>query len=534
MFSYACVIDLSFNLEQPSILTDSLSKIAKNEPAGLRMDYDLMCELAGVDGAWMYNEGLVLQGFDTALVPLQGNDWPDHSRWHLWRTPGKMIKMEELDVESRRKKVTDLEMFKGKLVYVGWVIDSTFLLGTSHSATASDLRGSKVEKVEKLMERSQQSLAVQLQQPSSHGAPSVAVVYQNTWNYVPTLKPATRSAQYENLMFNQLQERQVILYDEETQNATLVPLIALLVFATLRYIKHFGYTHFRSSKGSPTWESITKLKLPLPCYDIGEGCEKVFLENYKTELSKGVPDRGVVRFEQVVYAVYVAIDDANNAASRRKINRERRSDKKALYGFDLREAVLTEDIYFRKLKCTASMRAWATAAEQTDVIFVRGLGALIVPASDDCRSTYPGLLIGTVLSLKKQYSKNTWEPNDQHRRIKNTKSQWIMHGEPFSTCKHIDAATTTCDDISRIQTISQNSNFTAVFHRRQEVKSQLNVVGNVWAVAKEGMWSPKVWSGTCPDCGLHPTGAVRFGKVCRCTFVSMLISTAPADIFMAV
>ena len=521
IFSYACVIDLNLNVEQPSILTDSLSKIANNEPAGLRMDYDLIWELAGIEETRMYKEALVLRGFDTALVPLQGGDWPDHSRWHLWRTPGKMIKMEELDVKSGHEKVIDLERFKGKLVYVGWVVESKFLLGTNHSATASDLRGSHVDTVGMLKEKSQQAAAFQLQLPSYHGLPGVGVHRQQNWNYGSTLKAATRSEQYEVFMFNQLRERRVILYDEDTKNATLVPPIALLMFATLRYIRHFEYTHFRPRKDSPTWESITTLRLPPECYDIGDKCKGVFLDNDETELSQGLPAQKVVSFRRVVYGMYEAIDAGNNA-SRKEISKKRRSNKKALYGFDLREAIRTEDIYFRRLKCTASMKVWAAAAEQTDVIFVNGLGALIVPACDDCMTTprtYPGLLNGTVSSLEREYSRNLWEPNDQHRRIKNTNSQWIIHGKPFAQCKHQDpAATTTCDDISRIQTISQNSKFTAVFHRRQELKSQLNVVSNVWSVMKEGMWSRKVWSDTCPDWELRPKGAVRFGKVCRCAW----------------
>ena len=156
-------------------------------------------------------------------------------------------------------------------------------------------------------------------------------------------------------MFSQLRERQVILYDEETQNATLVPMIALLIFATPRYIKHFGCTNCRPKIDSPTWESITELRWPEQCYDIRDECEEVFLENEQTGLSKGVPARGVVHSTRVVYAVYEAIDESNTE-SRRKISRERRSGKKTLYGFDLREAIRTEDVYIRRLKCTASMR----------------------------------------------------------------------------------------------------------------------------------------------------------------------------------
>ena len=158
---------------------------------------------------------------------------------------------------------------------------------------------------------------------------------------------------------------------------------------------------------------------------------------------------------------------------------------------------------------------------------MRGFGALIVPACNDYISTYPGLLIGTVSSLETEHSRDNWEPNDQHQRVKDTNAQWIIRGKPLSPCSHqYPNAITTCDDISRIQTISQNSKFIAIFHRRQDVKSQLNVIGNVSTVVKGGMWSPKAWSDRCPECDLHQRGAVRFGKVCRCALVSILNPTS--------
>ena len=118
------------------------------------MDYELMLELTGIDFTLMYDEVLVFQGLDTAIIPLQGGDWPDYSRWHLWRTLGKRIKMKELHMKTGREKARDLEKFKGKSVSVGWVVESRFLIGTSHSATASDLSGSEVETVGKLLDKS--------------------------------------------------------------------------------------------------------------------------------------------------------------------------------------------------------------------------------------------------------------------------------------------------------------------------------------------------------------------------------------------
>ena len=162
------------------------------------------------------------------------------------------------------------------------------------------------------------------------------------------------------------------------------------------------------------------------------------------------------------------------------------------------------------------MKAWAAAAEQVDVIFVNNLGGLIIPSSriTDCMTTYPGILSGTVLSLKQAFSRGLWDPNIQHLRIGDTDYQWIFTGEPFAECKHQNnAASTSCYDTARIQTLCKNSKFKAVFHRRNGIRRQLNIVGNVWTVKQEGMWSKKLWQNTCGNCTLVSSGAVRFGKV---------------------
>ena len=522
MFCYAHIIDPDLYTDRYPLPTAALSSFANAEPPGLKLDYELLWELAGIERAWPYDGGLVLNGFDTALIPLEAGDWPKHSRWHLWRTPGKRIEIQKLSLGRNREIIIDVEIFAGKLVYVGWALESKVLLGTSFDAAASDLRGSRVEAVHRLLERAQNSFAFQLQQALPYGGPATAAQVQTVWNYQSTLKPASRLAQFQ-LSLNESKTRQVILYDDETENATLVPELALLMFATLTYISHYGYTHFSRSGDPFVWQNMSDLKLPSQCYDIATESENVLLDNVATVVSKDNQGRGVVSFKEIVNAMTEIIDRGSNSC-RQEITKRRRSGKGALYGFDLREAIRNEDIHFRRLKCTVSMRAWAAAAEQTSVIFVSGLGGLIIPTCEhkECLTTYPGLLSGTVSSLQTAFSRNRWRDNDRHRRIKDTKFQWTIRGTPFLECnhQHHDKATTRttstiCSDICRIQTMSQNSNYKAILHRRTKTKRQLNVVSNSFAVWKGDMWSPRVWTDTCLDCDLKPKGAVRFGKVCQ-------------------
>lgn len=119
MFSYACIIDLGLNAENPSVLTNGLGKVAEDEPLGLKRDFELMCELAGIERAERNDGGLVLSGFDSALAPLQEDRWPGQFRWHLWRTPGKeMVYHDPPEAIGWDDNVTDLWRFKGNVVHL--------------------------------------------------------------------------------------------------------------------------------------------------------------------------------------------------------------------------------------------------------------------------------------------------------------------------------------------------------------------------------------------------------------------------------
>ena len=353
---------------------DTLAKEASSEPGGLKVGFELMLELSGIERIMEYEGGLVLSGLDTALVPLPASDWPDYFRWHLSRTPGKSIKVPEViqNIGPRGwDKVNNLEKFSGHVVYVGWVVESTVLLGTCHSAAAPDLRGSSVEAVKQVKSKSEDAAAVQLQGQIPHG-PTIAGQFQRTYLYGPTVRLNDKVAQFGQSLDGP-KSRRVILYDDETKNATLVPELALPVFATPAYINRNGYCHFSRQANPVQWTPIRNLTLPLACCDIARTCESFLLDKIDTILSMDGQGRDTKAFKDIVTDMSEEIVE-RDLACRDHVNKERESGRRALWGFDLREAVCREDIYLRRLKCTASMKAWAAAAAEIGVVFVNGLG----------------------------------------------------------------------------------------------------------------------------------------------------------------
>lgn len=97
LFSYAYIALLpSFNF--------------KDRPAteGLEIDFSLLLEIAAVDREIFTEDGLILFGFDTSLIPLEP---PDSRRWHFLVTEGIQItparvKKSLVKGEKRRKEGT--------------------------------------------------------------------------------------------------------------------------------------------------------------------------------------------------------------------------------------------------------------------------------------------------------------------------------------------------------------------------------------------------------------------------------------------
>lgn len=117
LFSYAYIA-----------LLPSLSFKDRPVTEGLEIDFSLLLELAAVDREIITEDGLILFGFDTALIPLEP---PESRRWHFLVTEGIQITPARVEKEfgkwSKNKKTRDIR-FKGNVgpeyhngnVYVGW------------------------------------------------------------------------------------------------------------------------------------------------------------------------------------------------------------------------------------------------------------------------------------------------------------------------------------------------------------------------------------------------------------------------------
>lgn len=128
LFSYACVATL------PSW---------HSSKEGLEIGFSLLLQLAAVDQEIMTEDGCVLFGFDTALIPLSP---PESRRWHFLVTKGRQITPARVKREFGRRN-EKLEggnvRFQGEIapdyrkgnVYVGWCTSPVVEIGTINSDT---------------------------------------------------------------------------------------------------------------------------------------------------------------------------------------------------------------------------------------------------------------------------------------------------------------------------------------------------------------------------------------------------------------
>ncbi|KAI9776818.1 MAG: hypothetical protein M1839_009369 [Geoglossum umbratile] len=265
MFSYLYIIDLSFAADVGSHFTANLEERAKQEPPGLKINHELMLELSGIQSALVPKEGLVLKGFDTALVPLRKGAWPEYSRWHPWRTPGVSIYLQDL-VHGERDGANlpnlaaeHLEIFCGKDVYIGWSAQSNVLLGTSLDEASVELKGSGTSIAKILRDRKQDSRQFQLKLGLPFTPIGISAGVQTAYEIAPTTATAGIPARYRDSV-RESTFTQVLLFDVENRNAWLVPEVALLVFAVLASLRKREYTHFSDTPSQHA--PVQRLQLP--------------------------------------------------------------------------------------------------------------------------------------------------------------------------------------------------------------------------------------------------------------------------------
>lgn len=203
----------------------------------LEITYQNMIQLAAVEYPVLVDNGIVLMGYSTALIPIRRND-KQTIEWHLEvATHDGQFNIYELIVtKGPWLKTQDIDELRSEKNLLGWCSNAKVALGTIQGTSDIKRSGARTKHT------SWQWTGANLQLVGQSGGPAqvggqlglafsrkmMAVHFSPSENYLKCLR-------------NSISE-QIIVYDTTQQRAWLIPLVCVLHQMLLSYAKGHGLT----------------------------------------------------------------------------------------------------------------------------------------------------------------------------------------------------------------------------------------------------------------------------------------------------
>jgi hypothetical protein len=480
MFQFACVVnDEQRFYHYPKCFLDP----------GLTLDFNLLVELAAVEREVLSTEGVFLLGFDTALIPLKPLGG---KRWHFVYKPGKQ--MTSRDISSLELPRLAGKQYQQGIVSVGWCAASVIIMGTRKDDV--NTKESKIDMALEKKVKAETTRAIQFQFAVQGGIGGSALTgtigYQRQITHKQGAVVAIRSpADNYRRILTQASSTRVILFDNGTKRAWLVPAVVVLLYACLCLIENEKYQLFEEESGK------TK---PFTYASESHNAEKSSVEalrcNQDMFMRRTSSDKPEA-FSELVKDVWHDMARGENIC-KNDASGHLLYENNWVFGYDLTEAILGKDIHLRGFKADVTTANWAILTEVIPVIFVADVGQVIQTkeCSISCKdlSGAEGLLSCTVHDLLAVSQVIC------HK-------QWNLLGNPWaasSSCSNTSAGPCVyCSELQRIQTICHPHNN----------RSFLERIGRGRKVAVEKRQPDALTEAAFQAMMHHQQGAVRFGTV---------------------
>ena len=474
LFRYACI--------SPP-LSNSLYQPAKE---GLEIDFDLLVKLAAVDREIKTDVGIILLGFDTALIPLEP---PESKCWHFLATDGRQITPNRIKNDIDRLKLPAQSNMSNQyntgMVYVGWCDNPLVKIGTTESEprlAEEALMTSGVPDVKKLEELSENVSVAGLSLVSSVGFLGSALGIssgtrrQKMFRQVTVVAKRTPTNNFERVLDSACTSP-YILWDNQTQRAWLLPAVSVLLFASLRYVIWKRYT-FKRIGGEGTFKS-SAFRYAEPSTDAKWAAVSCLRQNRRllVEAADGLIMDGTdndIFFEDIVRDIWLGMSEGEDVCSS-EITGRKYEPAHSLLGYDLQEAICGPRIHLRTLRILDFMKSWKPLAKvkQVQVVFCRNVGPVITCNSSECshacceQQGTQGVLSCLLQDLKYFYGECWNTPPKLPRALQTPPGlpvgdnfEWVPRGSEIF--KHLDeigsiedAPCACCGKLDRLQSITE-------------------------------------------------------------------------------
>jgi hypothetical protein len=398
---------------------------------GLRISFDLLVTIAGIERAVVRDRGIVLIGFCTALVPMKViNEWERSVQWHLvvkpkgqgFRSIDDRADFWETLVPAERLRDISIENLNG-VAYVGWLEAVNVSLGTDCNPREPDYSNLKP------IERKWKVAAKGMEFGVQVGFPGGALIAQATREKKP-VSAIVRYAAASNfeLRINELFRATVFIYDEERKTAWLCPTIHLLVLMLRLYLTTNGYQpldpdalRFVERKSGIEDRFVSRSDLrSLGSTVIQTGSELMYGQVLAELASK---------YGQAFGSIETGIQEGSGDN---------------LIGFEFKSILYAREgqsVPAKELPMNHKIGVWRSLVNHADVVFGRGFQEILRPVevlegSPICRNVPlwgEDVLVCPVYLLQEKLKEQSYSIYRHFATAAGT-TQWVFSGNPFKKC----------------------------------------------------------------------------------------------------
>ena len=425
---------------------------------GLKVPFEILVQIAGIDRLLEVDETPILCGFRTALIPITRFD-NGSVQWHFMVAPENygpfrwFHHQEDFlrSLPNRRLRNTKIDDLKGT-AYVGWYKRGvTITLGTTEPP--SEIQKSHLPQTLYRHVPSGAEFQMVIQGTTVlglGGSFGITKVYRKcalTSRFTPS----------ENFcaMVDQLYSKHIILYDEGTKTALLCTFIHLILSLLRAYLRDNGYKY-----------NVNLLKFPFGIENSQatiRGLGSVLIEEGFT-------------FGDAFRAVTYRYSSVNAS-----LPQFARCTTSEILGFELADMLGNNDGFAaRKLSVQNGVKSWSLLAQSTDVVFCGGFGDVVaVEQSSDgpqCLRFPPlhiNILIFPIPLVKRYFDEE--EHGRCYRQRGRHNFQWVPTGSLFHCTRGHKCDGTKCWG-ERLQCITRGDGIL----RRRESRNVINSMDLDW------------------------------------------------------
>ncbi|KAJ1323697.1 hypothetical protein MN608_10942 [Microdochium nivale] len=195
---------------------------------GLELAFNMMVHLSATENFCQHDSGVVLLGYQSALVPVQVDEANGSIQWHYETCEDGFISPDELCATKQDwVKFSDTSEIQKARCFVGWFEQAHIFLGTHEMLEPNfAMAWSSTEECRQTLHS--KGVEAGAQMAFSLGPINIAPQAIKTWGFVSNVQRYSPTQQYRQTL-RQSRTRTALVIDSQTKQAWLVPMLSLLL-----------------------------------------------------------------------------------------------------------------------------------------------------------------------------------------------------------------------------------------------------------------------------------------------------------------